>query len=43
MVLWLVIADGLFTRGADNDTLLHEVGHHFGMDAQTLREIEGES
>lgn len=25
------------------DTLLHEVGHHFGMDEETLREIEGES
>jgi len=24
------------------DTLLHEVGHHFGMDEETLREIEGE-
>ena len=23
------------------DTLLHEVGHHFGMDEDTLREIEG--
>ena len=22
------------------DTLLHEVGHHFGMDEDTLREIE---
>ena len=25
------------------DTLLHEVGHHFGMDEDTLREIEHES
>lgn len=24
------------------DTLLHEVGHHFGMDEETLREIEGD-
>lgn len=24
------------------DTLLHEVGHHFGMDEETLREIEDE-
>jgi predicted Zn-dependent protease with MMP-like domain len=23
------------------DTLLHEVGHHFGMEEETLREIEG--
>ena len=25
------------------DTLLHEVGHHFGMDEETLREIENEN
>jgi len=25
------------------DTLLHEVGHHFGMDEETLREIEEEN
>jgi predicted Zn-dependent protease with MMP-like domain len=25
------------------DTLLHEVGHHFGMDEETLHEIENES